>query len=145
MSDYSEIQSLNQILKNHKIQISPSNVHPDFRATENIWMTFQIDQFETVLLVDDEFKDFERGIKALDLCLVLRELETYAEEEDILRWCTFKNLSVSNHEVIEYYRGLASIYQTVENILGKIDSQISDFDFELNAGAAQALRSLNSE
>jgi hypothetical protein len=35
---------------------------------------------------------------------------------------------------------LGRIYTSIEKILGTIDSCISDYDFELNANAAQELR-----
>lgn len=135
---------LQNLYSNHKMSFAPAKVHPNFRATENVWIEFTVDGNSTVLLVDDEFKDFKLNNPVLNLCLVLRELETYAEEEDILKWSNFKGLSVSNHLVVAYYKGLSEHYRTIESIIGLIDSQISDFDFELNAGAAQALRGMSS-
>lgn len=91
-------------------------------------------------MVDDEYNDFAINKPALNLCLLLRELEDYQEEDDILKWCNLKGLNPGDTGVLEYYRGLTSIHTDVKNILGTIDPQISDFDFGLNAGAAQALR-----
>lgn len=91
-------------------------------------------------MIDNEYKDFALNKPALNLCLFLRELEYYQEEEDILKWCNLKGLTPGMNGVLAYYRGLATIHKNVMEILGTIDSQISDFDFELNAGAAQALR-----
>lgn len=91
-------------------------------------------------MVDDEYKDFELNKPAMNLCLVLRELEAYQEEEDILKWCNLKGLTPGTVGVLSYYKGLATIHKVVNEILGTIDPQISDFDFGLNAGAAQALR-----
>lgn len=141
MSEYQEITELKKILSRHKILISPAISHPSFTSTENVWLDITVDGYQCTLMVDDEFKDLQKKNPVLDLCLVLRELETYKEEEDILAWAKFKGLSVSNNEVISYYKGLDEHYRNIELILGKIDSQISDFDFEMNAGAIQQLRS----
>jgi len=91
-------------------------------------------------MVDDEYKDFALNKSAMNLCLFLRELEDYQEEEDILKWCNLKGLNPGDAGILDYYKGLASIYADAKNILGTIDPQISDYDFELNAGAAQFLR-----
>ena len=72
--------------------------------------------------------------------MILRELEEYEEEEDILRWCKVKGLHAGNTDILEYYRGLSTVYTEVQKILGTIDSYISYYDFEMNAGAAQELR-----
>jgi hypothetical protein len=141
MSQYQEIVELKKILSGHKILIIDAQTHPNFSSTENIWLDITIDEYQCTLLVDDEFKDLKRKNPILDLCLVLRELETYQEEEDILAWAKFKGLSVTNNKVISYYKELDEHYKNIESILGKIDSQISDFDFEMNAGAIQQLRS----
>lgn len=142
MSNYQEITNLKNLYSKHNINFVLAKVHPDFNATENVWIEFTVDDYNAILLVDDEFKDFSAESPILNLCLVLRELETYREEEDILRWTVFKNLSPSNPEVLNYYKDLGTLNKEIKAILGKIDSQISDFDFELNAGAAQELRRL---
>jgi hypothetical protein len=140
MSQYPEIQALENILQQHRFAIEPIEKYPNFIATSHCWMQVQLNQHQFVLLIDDEYNDFQLQNKAMNLCLVLRELETYEEADDILQWCNFKGLGVSNAEVQSYYRGLSSIYSDVEKVLGSVDSQISDFDFGLNAGAAQELR-----
>lgn len=144
MSKYQEIINLQSILSKHKIIILPTTKHPNFHSTENIWVEFIVDGYAVVLLVDDEFKDFQLKNPVLNLCLILRELETYAEEEDILKWANFKGLTVSNSEVVAYYKELSEHYRKIEAILGTIDGQISDFDFQLNAGSAQELRKISN-
>ncbi len=142
MSNYQEIINLKNLHSKHNMSFALAKVHPNFNATENVWIEFTVDDFNAILIVDDEFKDFSAKSPILNFCLVLRELETYREEEDILRWTVFKNLSPSNPEVLNYYKDLGTHYKEIRDILGKIDSQISYFDFELNAGAAQELRRL---
>lgn len=140
MSQYPEIQALKDILQQHRFAIKTIDAHPNFTSIEHLWMQVQLDQHQFVLLIDDEYKDFQLQNEVMNLCLVLRELENYQEEEDILKWTNLKGLSVSNNEVLAYYRGLSAIYANAQKSLGIVDSKISNYDFELNAGAAQALR-----
>ncbi len=140
MSQYPEIKALEAILEKYSFSLEfPEDAFP-FCAFSHRWVRFQLDGMSFVLMVDDEYKDFELKKPAMNLCLFLRELEDYQEEEDILKWCNLKGLKVSDEGVLDYYKGLASTYTDVKNILGSIDPQISDYDFSLNAGAAQALR-----
>ena len=46
-------------------------------------------------------------------------------------------------QVIQFHKYLAEIYPEIETVLGKIDPEVSDWDFEMNAGAAQELRKLD--
>jgi hypothetical protein len=141
-SQHPEIQALQNILQQHQFAIEAIEAHPNFTATEHLWVKVHLNQYSFVLLIDDEYKDFQLQNRIMNLCLMLRELETYEEANDILQWCNFKGLEVSNAEVLSYYKGLSTIYAKVEESLGRIDSQISDLDFGLNAGAAQELRRL---
>ena len=92
------------------------------------------------IYVDDEYNDLNENNPALCLCLVLLELEEYKDEDDFLTWCRSKGLDTSNEVLRTYYMELGVIYNAIESIIGPISCPISSFDFELNAGAAQALR-----
>ncbi len=140
MSNYPEIQALQQLHTDHRIHIAviqdqylgDKQDHPKVRCILNDR------SFE--LYVDDEYSDLAIGNPLLSLCLVLRELETFQEEEDLLRWSNSKSLNPGSPAVLNYYKKLSKIYAEIEQELGKIDSQISDLDFQLNAGAVQILR-----
>lgn len=138
--EYPEIHALEDMLKKHSFSIEFLEDDFLFCALCHKWVRFRLDGKVFVLMVDDEYKDFDLNRPAMNLCLFLRELEDYQEEEDILKWCNLKGLKVSDAGVLEYYKGLDAIYNEVKKILGTIDPQISNYDFELSAGAAQALR-----
>jgi len=55
-------------------------------------------------------------------------------------WCKALNLDESNAEVRNHFDNLLQISQELKALVGTFDSVISDFDFTLNAGAAQELR-----
>lgn len=140
MSSYPEIQRLQKILDDYHINIRVLDKNVFSGALDHFWIEFIINKNKFTLLVDDECNDFPVNNPLLHLCLVLRELETYKEEEDILEWTKHKYLNAGNSEVLEYYKSLSKTYAEIEAILGEIDSHISYFDFEMNAGAAQELR-----
>ena len=140
MSLYPEIQALQDVLNKHRIIIEPAQEHPNFTATGHQWVNFTLNGQQFVLLIDDEYSDLQYNHPTLNLCLVLRELENYIEEDDILTWTKVNGLDVSNNKVLEYYRSLSKIYAQIRSVLGSIDSHISTYDFTLNAGAAQELR-----
>lgn len=97
-----------------------------------------------LIYIDDEYNDLELGNPLLNLCLVLRALENYLDAEDYLVWCTQHGLDASNPRAREYHMGLADEVKQIREWIDPIDSFVSDFDFELNAGAAQELRRSNT-
>ena len=96
------------------------------------------------LYVDDEYGDLREGNQLLCLNLVLRELEAYKESEDLLQWCRWKHLDPVAPDCLAYYQRLDLISSTILEKTGPIQSPIADMEWELNAGAAQALRSLDA-
>lgn len=144
MSDatYPEIERLRNIHKKYRIRIS---VFPDqYLANLDYYPAVEciiLDQSFS-LFVDDEYEDFQIGNPFLSLCLVLRELENYHESSDYLIWSRENNLDASDEQVRGYYMSLSATFRGIEKLIGKVDSQISDYDFGLNAGAARALRNL---
>lgn len=140
MSKYPEIQKLQKLVEDYKINIRVLDKNAFSGALDHVWVEFIINKESFTLFIDDECNDFGAQNPLLDLCLVLRELETYHEEVDILEWTKNKYLNAGDSSVLEYYKSLSKTYTEIEGILGTIDSHISYHDFELNAGAAQELR-----
>ncbi len=139
-TNYSEIQFLQKIYLRHKVSARVSDT--DFLAGNKEYpaVVFSLNNSSFKLYVEDEYKDLQIGNPILTLCLILRELENYMYEGDYLEWCKSQTLEPESSQVRDYYMKLGNIYMEVEKILGKINSHISNFDFELNAGAAQELR-----
>lgn len=139
-AEYPEIKALQNIWDDNGIRIEISKdqileTPKDFRALE-----FYIKEEHFTIYADNEYGDIEVGNGLLNLCLVFRALEDYNETDDYLIWCRQLYLDASIPGLREYYMGLGKVYERIYSILGKIDSQVSNFDFELNAGAAQELR-----
>ena len=140
MSEYKEIDALNNIYIKHKVEIRFSTTgfladNKDYHSVE-----FKAGGKLFNFYVEDEYDDIRYNYPLLNLCLVLRELEYYIDTDDYLIWCNERSLDVKNIDIQAHYKNLGSIYREVENIIGKIDSQISDWDFEMGSGASWELR-----
>jgi len=139
MNDYPEIQQLKTLRERYQISIEVLDEHLDDRSDfKKVLFFIGQDSFE--IFIDDEFQDSSINNIDLHLCLVLRALEAYQEADDFLVWCTHLGLNASTNAVRRYHMDLGSSYREIEKRIGSIDSFISDLDFQLNAGAAQALR-----
>jgi hypothetical protein len=140
VSTYPEIETLNNIYVTHKVDIRFSMTDflvdsKDYRA-----VMFRLGGKVFNFYVEDELDDLRYNYPLLNLCLVLRELEGYAEVQDYLVWCQERYLDPKNEAVLAHYRNLATVYREVAEIMGTIDSQISDWDFEMGSGASWELR-----
>lgn len=140
MSEYPEIEALNQLYIKHKIEICFSST--DFLADKKDYraVAFTLDKKTFNFYVEDEQGDIHFNYPLLNLCLVLRELEGYEEPPDFLVWAKERYLDTNNAAVLAQYRNLGTVYREVEKILGKIDSYVSDWDFEMGSGASWELR-----
>ena len=74
--------------------------------------------------------------------MILRSLESYTDAENYSVWARHHNFDAADTDVRHHYLNLGKHYEAIQKLIGPIDSQISDFDFELNAGAAQFLREM---
>lgn len=140
MSIYPEIQALQGLYNRHTIQVQV--MEGVFLGNKQHYpkVLFRLNDHSFELYIDDEYGDMAIGNPLLSLCLILRELEVYQEEEDILRWCKSKGLNSNDIEVLAYYKALSKIYFQVAQLIGIVDSFITDLDFQQNAGAVQLLR-----
>jgi len=140
--NYPEIQSLKDLYLQYQIfvEVSQTDFLGGVRSYPSVLFTINNSIFK--LYVDDEYHDLQNGNALLSLCIVLRALEDYVFSATYLEWCQCYMMDASAPQIIDYYKTLGNIYVDIEKILGKITSYVSDYDFELNAGAAQALRKM---
>nr|WP_299384490.1 hypothetical protein [Allomuricauda sp.] len=137
---YPENKALMSLYERHSIKVSQivGKYLLDCLDYPLIHLVVGLQEFE--FYVDDEFHDLQVNNPLLSLCLALRELEGYRDEGPLEQWCKALMLDSENTQVTSHYRNLERIYPSLVSLLGPIDSQISDLDFQLNAGAAQELR-----
>ncbi len=139
-SDYTEILQLNELWVKHKVMTKTDRTQFLGGLSYYPLVNFELSGQKFALFVDDEYEDLRYNYPLLNFCLVLRELEGYAYTSDYPVWCQERFLDVSDESIKLAFDNLAEVFQGVEKVLGKIDSFVSDYDFELNAGAAQRLR-----
>ncbi|MFY0630170.1 MAG: hypothetical protein JXR05_07290 [Flavobacteriaceae bacterium] len=143
MSSYPEIEALNKIYVEHKVEIRFSTTDflvdsKEYRAVE-----FKIGGKVFHFYVEDEVDDIRYNYPTLNLCLVLRELEGYAYAPDYLVWCQERYLDPKDENILANFRNLATIYREVEEIMGEIKCPVSDWDFEMGSGPMYRLRKLD--
>ncbi len=138
--DYPEIEALNQIYITHKVvtKTNRSQLLAGKAYYPLVHVTIAGQHFN--VFVDDEYDDLRYNYPLLNLCLVLRELEGYALATEYEIWCQERLLDSANPQVKENHKHLATVYKAVTQLLGEVNSHVTDYDFELNAGAAQRLR-----
>ncbi|MEL6252590.1 MAG: hypothetical protein AAFR87_11315 [Bacteroidota bacterium] len=144
MKYYPEIEALEELIRRFNIHLKRLDKPGLRQGAESLAILFSIQDKSFELYIKDEYKDWQEENQAMCLCLALRELEEYEEEADYLSWCKARGYSGNLELIRQYHMDLRGIYREVQEILGEIDAQISDWDFELNAGAAQELRRRNS-
>ena len=107
------------------------------------WVTIKAQFGDCKLLVNDECHDLDPGKPLLCLFLVLYSLEDYQETVDYLDWLK-ENMLESSDELLAYYRSLDRVITEWENNVGKVDSFISSWDYEMRAGAYAGLLAVDN-
>ncbi|MCE7992506.1 MAG: hypothetical protein HEP71_11015 [Roseivirga sp.] len=140
MSSYPEIEALNEIFIKHKVEIRFSTTDLLAGAKDYCAVNFKLEGKTFNFYVEDEYADIRYNYPLLNLCLVLRELEWFAQSDDYLEWSRDHHLDPDNKDVLAHFKNLGTVYTEVEEIIGEINSQISDWDFEMGSGASWELR-----
>jgi len=140
LTDYPEIELLNQFKNQHNISVSiieSEKIDPRLFS-----IAFSIKQNIYIIQSDDEYLDLQIDSEILHLVIALREIETINASTDFLDWCRQLNLNASNDKLLAYYKEISSQLFDFKNLFenGKLNSFISDLDYQLNAGAIQILR-----
>lgn len=138
MSSYPSIAALKELQDKFKTKIQV--VKPSGFNTDWFEVDFQIREKSFRIHVDDEYQDLRIGSEILNLCLVLRSLEELQEATSFEHWCQATGVNSELNTARSYFESSHQFLNQIKDILGDIDSQISDLDFSLNAGAANFLR-----
>lgn len=132
---HQEIKDIIQIKEAHNARgsfirsIQHSLIEVNFFLGEQNW----------ILLVDDEYGDYDEVNQSMCLFLVLRALEEYSDAEDFLTWSRYYHIDSSEPFYLEYYRDMAYKFNQITAIIGEPNSFISSLDYELRAGAFASL------
>lgn len=140
---YPEIRELYSTIEKFQIASSVLPLTKELEEASFREISIRLNSTDFTIPVDDEYEDAESGNPALLLQLVIYAIEEYESCADFLIWCTSLGLNASNPTRLKWYRQLGEIAPKIREIIGTEISGISEFDWQLNAGAAQALRELN--
>ncbi|MEQ9307973.1 MAG: hypothetical protein RLN90_00860 [Balneolaceae bacterium] len=139
---YPEVEELFLILERNKIDL---NVLPNSSALDSISfieIEFNSPTFSCNIPLDDEYEDSKLVIPVLLLQLILHACYEFEDHDDITGWSTAFGLDISKPLTLDLYKQTAEIVPQIRKIIGKDLQGVSDYDWQLNAGAAQALREL---
>lgn len=139
---YPQIAVLHSILEDKKIKLTALPTNPKIDSIYFREIEFSSEDLTAVIPLDDEYEDAEKGNQALMLQLIIYAVEEYEDCEDFLVWSTAFGLNSKDPFILNMYRGLGKTIPKIRDIIGTDINDISDYDWELNAGAAQALREL---
>lgn len=140
---YPQIAALYSIIEDKKIKMTALPTNPKMGSIYFREIEFISQDFSVVIPLDDEYEDVEKGNQALLLQLIIYAVEEYEDCEDFLVWSTAFGLNSNDPFILDMYRDLGKTIPKIRDIIGTDINDISDYDWELNAGAAQALRELD--
>ncbi|MBO6572933.1 hypothetical protein GYB29_00465 [bacterium] len=140
---YPQIAALYSIIEDKKIKLTALPTNPKLDSIYFREIEFSSQDFSAIIPLDDEYEDVEKGNQALMLQLIIYAVEEYEDCEDFLVWSTAFGLNSKDPFILDMYRGLGKTFPKIRDIIGTQINDISDYDWELNAGAAQALRELD--
>lgn len=139
---YPVVESLYKLIEENEIQLTAL---PKTKSLEDISfreIDFLSPSYTCKVPVDDEYEDADLDNQVLLLQLIIFAIEEYEECDDFLVWCTAFGLNASDSLSLVLFKRTAEITQKIRPIIGTDFHGISDYDWQLNAGAAQALREL---
>ena len=94
MKYYSEIQTLQDFIKENQVSVSVLALNP--LESHLIPVELKINQLALKIYIDDEFKDLKLNNPLLNVILALRELSFIDDSQDFLQWIAWCNADASN-------------------------------------------------
>lgn len=140
-NNYPEIERLELFIKQNNISVTRLAQKSIDSQLTPVQLRFK--KKLSTIYIADEYEDLELNNPILNCLLTLMELDAIDDSNDYLQWCDFLNLEANNHQLLSYYKDCVKLITDIKPYFpnNKIDCFISGLDFELNAGAAQYLRS----
>ncbi len=144
MGDFPEIAAIQSFIAYHKISVSPSMKEVVALQLTPLQLHLKGKTFHIQL--SDEYHDLSLKSKLLKYVLVFRALESLQETNDYLDWCKKEGLNATNEKLRSYYQDIIGVLPQINAVFPDQHptSFISDYDYQLNAGAMQYLRTMES-
>ncbi|WP_300528871.1 hypothetical protein [Maricaulis sp.] len=138
---HSEIAILADWCCTHAMDIELDTAPPPMPGSDFLRLAVRSPGAETISVpVSDEYKDAPAGSVLLRLVLVQRAFDGLAYEVDFTSWARSEGLDPAVPAVLALYHESRAARTRFLATYGKIPDVITQLDWELNAGAAQALR-----
>ncbi len=137
---YKEIKALTSFIEEHTISAKKADI--DAIHADLVPVTLQIANKNILVQVMDEYNDLSHQNGLLTVVLCLRELELLEDSFNVAQWYKQQGLTSSSEKLENYYKSIIKELPELKVHFpnGALTSFIPDLDFQLNAGAAQALR-----
>tara|TARA_R110000868_G_scaffold306734_3_gene568132 strand:- start:63498 stop:63950 length:453 start_codon:yes stop_codon:yes gene_type:complete len=141
---YPDAEALYSLLESKKIELVALPLTKKLDSISFREIEFICHEYSCIIPVDDEYNDASLGNTALLLQLILFSIEEYEDCDDFLVWSTAFGLNASDSFSLDLYKQTGEVAPKIRAIIGANFNGVSDFDWQLNAGTAQALRGLST-
>lgn len=141
-STYQDVDEIYSLLEKNKIDLKVLQNSSALDSISFIEIEFNSPTLLCTIPVDDEYEDSKLEIPALLLQLIIHACDEFEDHDDIIGWSTAYGLDIAKPLTLDLYKRIAEIVPQIRQITGNDFQGISDYDWQLNAGAAQALREL---
>ena len=143
--EHEEIGTLRKIKVKHNLALSIEKLRKaPVNSYVRVRITLLLNQVSIIIPVCDELDEANSTNQLLLLQLVLMECGAFESSTDFLDWANSEALNASESKVMELYGELKTEVPKLREIIGTDIKIISDWDFEMNAGAAYELRNLSN-
>ena len=139
MSSYPQIRLFTELAAQFRWEVSPGE-----GLLARHWMCWvQVERAgQSIRMpVDNEYGDAQSGVPAILLQLVLLAMEDYEEAADFLVWMKDLGLRSDTEAWLLIYKEIQENLPALQTWFGDLEP-ISNWDWQMHAGAAQELRAL---
>ncbi|MEP2935328.1 MAG: hypothetical protein ABJM06_06395 [Gilvibacter sp.] len=143
---YPEITQLESFVLEHDCHCTLLQVHyPEFGAL--VPCNLRLKRYSFDVFLDDEYEDVKRNNQLLLFELSLQSLVQVRESSDFLDWCNQLGLNPVHSSLLDYYKKAHAFCEQIAFLFtgNTVQGFISNWDFGLNAGAAQYLRTHSNQ
>lgn len=141
---YGVIDSLYKLIESNDIVLTILPEIPEMKAVSFREIEFKSPKCTCIIPVDDEYDDARNPNPVILLQLILHSCYEYEDHDDITTWSTAYGLDISIPLTLSIYKTLGEVVPKIRRIVGNDIEEISDYDWQLDAGAARALRELKN-
>lgn len=141
--EYPEVKTLVEKVQEFRIRFEPGMEIQDTPLEDLRPCRVWIEDKSFDVYLDNEYKDVEENNPAVLLQLLLFEIEGFEEAKNFPVWAKELGLDASLNPVHQLWLHWEETAPALRKLLGQKLKGISSYEFYLNSGATQELRSLD--